>query len=148
MLIQMATTVAPTVPSASPDALPMELARALGDPLRWRIVELLSTEQLCVAHLAEELQTAQPLVSHHLKVLRQAGLIEPDRYRYWTYYRLRPAALVRLAATPGRGPAPPPGGPPRAPRPPGADPAASDPARPPGQGEPAMPDGQLDPTSR
>ncbi|HET7519413.1 MAG TPA: metalloregulator ArsR/SmtB family transcription factor, partial [Actinomycetes bacterium] len=79
----------------------MELARALGDPLRWRIVELLSTEQLCVAHLAEALQTAQPLVSHHLKVLREAGLIEPDRYRYWTYYRLRPAALVRLAATLG-----------------------------------------------
>ena len=60
----------------------MALARALGDPLRWRIIELLATEQLCVAHLAEELETAQPLVSHHLKVLRQAGLIEPDRYRY------------------------------------------------------------------
>jgi arsenate reductase len=79
----------------------MELARALGDPLRWRIVELLASEQLCVAHLAEELETAQPLVSHHLKVLREAGLIEPDRYRYWTYYRLRPGALVRLAATLG-----------------------------------------------
>jgi ArsR family transcriptional regulator, arsenate/arsenite/antimonite-responsive transcriptional repressor len=79
----------------------MELARALGDPLRWRIVELLATEQLCVAHLAEELQTAQPLVSHHLKVLRAAGLVETDRYRYWTYYRLQPGALVRLAATLG-----------------------------------------------
>ena len=79
----------------------MELARALGDPLRWRIVELLASEQLCVAHLAEELQTAQPLVSHHLKVLRAAGLVDTDRYRYWTYYRLRPAALVRLAATLG-----------------------------------------------
>jgi arsenate reductase len=101
MLIQMATTVAPAASLASPEALPMELARALGDPLRWRIVELLASEQLCVVHLAEELHTAQPLVSHHLKILRQAGLIEPDRYRYWTYYRLRPAALVRLAATLG-----------------------------------------------
>jgi biotin operon repressor len=90
ILIQMATTVVPTAPPASPEALPVDLARALGDPLRWRIVELLSTEQLCVAHLAEELGAAQPLVSHHLKVLREAGLIEPDRYRYWTYYRLRP----------------------------------------------------------
>jgi ArsR family transcriptional regulator, arsenate/arsenite/antimonite-responsive transcriptional repressor len=97
----MATTVAPAALPASPEARPMELARALGDPLRWRIVDLLATEQLCVAHLAEELQAAQPLVSHHLKVLRQAGLVEPDRYRYWTYYRLRPAALVRLAATLG-----------------------------------------------
>jgi ArsR family transcriptional regulator, arsenate/arsenite/antimonite-responsive transcriptional repressor len=51
----------------------MELARALGDPLRWRIVELLSTEQLCVAHLAEELGAAQPLVSHHLKVRARPG---------------------------------------------------------------------------
>jgi len=97
----MASTVAAPAPLAGVEALPAELARALGDPLRWRIVELLSTEQLCVAHLAEELQTGQPLVSHHLKVLRQAGLIEPDRYRYWTYYRLRPGALVRLAATLG-----------------------------------------------
>jgi arsenate reductase len=98
----MATTVAP--PTTRPlgfEALPVDLARALGDPLRWRIVELLACEQLCVAHLAEELGIAQPLVSHHLKVLRQAGLIEPDRYRYWTYYRLRPGALVRLAATLG-----------------------------------------------
>src|SRR5829696_9152080 len=102
MLIQMATTT--VLPPASPtgaEALPMELARALGDPLRWRIMELLATEQLCVAHLAEELDSAQPLVSHHLKVLREAGLVETDRYRYWTYFRLRPGALVRLAATLG-----------------------------------------------
>src|SRR5918999_2284922 len=97
----MPTTIAPTAPPASPEALPVELARALGDPLRWRIIELLASEQLCVAHLAEELDTAQPLVSHHLRVLREAGLVEPDRYRYWTYYRLRPGALVRLAATLG-----------------------------------------------
>jgi ArsR family transcriptional regulator, arsenate/arsenite/antimonite-responsive transcriptional repressor len=82
MLIQMSTTVAPTVPPTGPDTLPAGLARALGDPLRWRIVELLSTEQLCVAHLAEELATAQPLVSHHLKVLRQAGVVDTDRHRY------------------------------------------------------------------
>jgi protein-tyrosine-phosphatase/DNA-binding transcriptional ArsR family regulator len=98
----MATTVAPTAPPpARPGTLPVELARALGDPLRWRIIELLATEQLCVAHLAEELGVGQPLVSHHLKVLREAGLVEPDRYRYWTYYRLRPTALVHLAATLG-----------------------------------------------
>jgi protein-tyrosine-phosphatase/DNA-binding transcriptional ArsR family regulator len=90
----MATTVTPTTLPASPEGLPVELARALGDPLRWRIVELLASEQLCVAHLAEELAVGQPLVSHHLKLLRQAGLIEPDRYRYWTYYRLRPGALA------------------------------------------------------
>ena len=99
--MQMAVTTAPAVAPADPTAQPVELARALGDPLRWRIIELLASEQLCVAHLSEELETAQPLVSHHLKVLRAAGLVETDRYRYWTYYRLRPAALVRLAATLG-----------------------------------------------
>jgi arsenate reductase (thioredoxin) len=97
----MAVTTAPAVAPADPTAQPLELARALGDPLRWRIIELLASEQLCVAHLAEELAVGQPLVSHHLKVLREAGLIEPERYRYWTYYRLRPGALVRLAATLG-----------------------------------------------
>jgi hypothetical protein len=111
-------------------------------------VELLATEQLCVAHLAEELGTAQPLVSHHLKILREAGLIEPDRYRYWTYYRLRPGALVRLAATLGllarSSPSP------AACRRliPGPEHAPPAPTRPSRQGGPAMPDGQLDPTSR
>jgi arsenate reductase len=141
----MTATVTPEAPPAGPEALPVELARALGDPLRWRIVELLATEQLCVAHLAEELGAAQPLVSHHLKVLRQAGLIEPDRYRYWTYYRLRPGALVRLAATLGLVARSAPSGTacrrliPAAP---------STSARPSHQGGPAMPDGQLDATSR
>ena len=144
----MATTVTPAAPPASPEALPVELARALGDPLRWRIVELLASEQLCVAHLAEELETAQPLVSHHLKVLRQAGLIEPDRYRYWTYYRLRPGALVRLAATLGLIARSAPGGTACRRLIPGTDPAPPASARPPQQGGPVMPDGQLDPTSR
>ena len=75
----------------------LEVARALADPLRWRIVELLAGEQLCVAHLTEELGVGQPLVSHHLKALRIAGLVSTDRYRYWTYYRLHPDALRLLA---------------------------------------------------
>jgi arsenate reductase (thioredoxin) len=147
----MATTVASPTSPVSPEVLPVELARALGDPLRWRIVELLATEQLCVAHLAEELDAPQPLVSHHLKVLRQAGLIEPDRYRYWTYYRLRPGALVRLAATLGLVARSAPSGTACRRLIAGTDPAPSTPARPPhkgGQGGPAMPDGQLDPISR
>jgi ArsR family transcriptional regulator len=72
--------------------------RGLADPLRARIVELLASEQLCVCHLTEELDVAQPLVSHHLKVLREAGLVESERWRYWTYYRLRVHALLELAS--------------------------------------------------
>jgi arsenate reductase len=149
MLIQMATTVAPVASPASPETVPVELARALGDPLRWRIVELLATEQLCVAHLAEELAAGQPLVSHHLKVLREAGLIESDRYRYWTYYRLHPGALVRLAATLGLLARSAPSGTACRRLVPGTDPAPSTLARPPArQGGHVMPDGQLDPLSR
>jgi arsenate reductase (thioredoxin) len=94
----MVTTVLPDTQAPAPA---LEVTRALADPLRWRIIELLASEQLCVAHLTQELDAAQPLVSHHLKVLKEAGLVETDRYRYWTYYRLRPDALVRLAATLG-----------------------------------------------
>jgi arsenate reductase (thioredoxin) len=94
---------APTAPAELPTALDAALgvatARALADPLRLRIVDLLATEQLCVNHLAAELGIPQPLVSHHLKVLRQAGLVATDRYRYWTYYRLRPEALLELASS-------------------------------------------------
>jgi arsenate reductase len=89
-------TLPPATPTGSP-AVALELARALGEPLRWRIVELLAGEQLCVSHLAEELGVAQPLVSHHVKALRAAGLVQAERYRYWTYYRLHPGALRTLA---------------------------------------------------
>ncbi len=49
-----------------------------------------------MCHLVEELAVAQPLVSHHLRILRDAGLVDTDRYHYWTYYRLRPEALASL----------------------------------------------------
>ena len=74
------------------------LLKVLAEPLRWRIIELLAGEELCVCHLVEELGVAQPLVSHHLRVLRDAELVETSRYRYWTYYRLRAAALAELGA--------------------------------------------------
>jgi ArsR family transcriptional regulator len=70
--------------------------KALAEPMRWRIVQLLATEELCVCHLVDELGAPQPLVSHHLKVLREAGLVESERFRYWTYYRLRRAPLADI----------------------------------------------------
>lgn len=74
------------------------LLRVVAEPVRWRILQLLADEELCVCHLVEELDIAQPLVSHHLRVLRDADLVETSRHRYWTYYRLRPEALAPLAA--------------------------------------------------
>lgn len=71
-----------------------EVLRAAGEPVRWRILELLADEELCVCHLVEGLGLAQPLVSHHLKALRNAGLVETERFKQWTYYRLVPERLA------------------------------------------------------
>jgi len=78
------------------------LLKALAEPLRWRIVELLGGEDLCVCHLVEELDVPQPLVSHHLRVLRDLGMVSSERFRYWTYYRLERAALAPLATRLGQ----------------------------------------------
>ena len=72
------------------------MLKALAEPARWRIVERLSDEELCVCHLVDELGLTQPLVSHHLKVLREAGIVESDRFKQWIYYRVRPQALADL----------------------------------------------------
>jgi ArsR family transcriptional regulator len=71
--------------------------KALAEPARWRIVQLLALEELCVCHLVEALEVPQSLVSHHLRVLREAGLVDTSKYRYWTYYRLVPDALAPVA---------------------------------------------------
>ena len=73
------------------------LLRALADPLRARIVELLAGEQLCTCHLVELTGARQTNLSNHLRVLREAGLVEPQPAGRYTYYRLRPEALTSLA---------------------------------------------------
>ncbi len=80
-----------------PNAVLHAALPALAEPLRWRIVQLLAGEELCVCHLVDELGVSQPLVSHHLKVLRDAGLVTSERWSYWSYYRLVPDALHALA---------------------------------------------------
>ncbi len=79
-------------------AIEPALLKVLAEPLRWRIVELLALEELCVCHLTEELEVAQPLVSHHLKILRDADLVTSERWRYWTYYRLNADPLSQLVS--------------------------------------------------
>ncbi len=71
--------------------------RALADPLRTRIVELLAREQLCTCHLAELTGARQTNLSNHLRVLREAGLVETEPAGRYTYYRLRPEALTAIA---------------------------------------------------
>ena len=82
-------------PSATPSVTPL---KALADPVRARICELLGSEELCPCHLVEELSISQPLLSHHLRVLRESGIVETRRQSYWTYYRLSPDALEKVAS--------------------------------------------------
>jgi ArsR family transcriptional regulator len=72
--------------------------RALADPLRLRIVELLSTEQLCTCHLVDDLGATQTNVSNHLRVLREVGLVTSEQAGRYTYHRLVPERLDELAA--------------------------------------------------
>jgi ArsR family transcriptional regulator len=75
--------------------------KALGDPVRLRLVSLIGAHQggeVCVCELTTAFDLTQPTISHHLKVLREAGLIDGERRGTWVYYWLVPAALERMAA--------------------------------------------------
>lgn len=78
-------------------AEPGSLLKLLGEPLRWEIVRRLAVEDLCTCHLVAELDAAQPLISHHLRVLRQAGAIRAERAGAFTYYVLDRPVLADLA---------------------------------------------------
>ncbi|MEU0603216.1 metalloregulator ArsR/SmtB family transcription factor [Streptomyces sp. NPDC006393] len=74
-----------------------DLIRVLADPLRLRIVTLLARETLCTTHLVEETGAKQTNLSNHLKVLREAGVVETEPCGRWTYYKLRPDVIETLA---------------------------------------------------
>ncbi|UED87566.1 ArsR/SmtB family transcription factor [Streptomyces profundus] len=74
-----------------------DLIRALADPLRLRIVTLLAHETLCTTHLVEETGAKQTNLSNHLRVLREAGVVETEPCGRFTYYKLRPEVLETLA---------------------------------------------------
>ncbi|WP_285570437.1 metalloregulator ArsR/SmtB family transcription factor [Streptomyces sp. RTGN2] len=74
-----------------------ELIRVLGDPLRLKIVTLLARETLCTTHLVEETGAKQTNLSNHLRVLREAGVVETEPCGRFTYYRLRPDVITQLA---------------------------------------------------
>ncbi|HEY2353457.1 MAG TPA: metalloregulator ArsR/SmtB family transcription factor [Gaiellaceae bacterium] len=76
--------------------------RALSDPTRVAIVSrLASTDECCVCDLNAAFDLSQPTISHHLKVLRDAGLVESSRRGTWAYYRLVPDAVRELRDTLG-----------------------------------------------
>ncbi|MEU0665316.1 metalloregulator ArsR/SmtB family transcription factor [Streptomyces lavendulocolor] len=86
--------------SADAPTVGLPLAEAtvklFGDPLRARIVQLLAAEQMCTCHLMEETGARQSTISHHLRILREAGFVAAEAHGRFTYYRLRPEVFCTL----------------------------------------------------
>lgn len=94
---------APLSGPALSEAEAAELAKvfkALSDPVRLRLLNLIASVEggeACVCDLTGPFDLTAPTISHHLKVLRQAGLIEGERRGTWVYYRVVPGRLTRLS---------------------------------------------------
>ncbi len=75
-------------------------AKALGDPVRLQLVDVLRKHagKVCVCELVPLFDLSQPTVSHHLKVLREAGIIGSERQGLWAYYFVIPEALQELSS--------------------------------------------------
>jgi ArsR family transcriptional regulator, arsenate/arsenite/antimonite-responsive transcriptional repressor len=75
-------------------------AKALGDPIRLQLVDVLrkNAGKVCVCELTPLFEVSQPTVSHHLKVLREAGLVDSERRGLWAYYYVPTDALAELGA--------------------------------------------------
>jgi len=75
------------------------IAKALGDPIRLQLVDVLRNHagRVCVCELVPLFDLSQPTVSHHLRVLREAGLVASERQGLWAYYYVLPDALEELS---------------------------------------------------
>jgi ArsR family transcriptional regulator, arsenate/arsenite/antimonite-responsive transcriptional repressor len=73
--------------------------KALGDPVRLRLMSMIAStgSEACVCDLSGDFDLSQPTISHHLKVLREAGLVASERRGTWVYYRVHPEALRQLS---------------------------------------------------
>src|SRR5215213_156852 len=76
------------------------VAKALGDPIRMQLVDVLHKHagQVCVCELVPLFDLSQPTVSHHLKVLREAGIVASKRRGLWAFYYVNPESLEELSA--------------------------------------------------
>ncbi|MEV0633254.1 ArsR/SmtB family transcription factor [Nonomuraea wenchangensis] len=85
--------------------------KALGDPVRLRILSIVASRaggEVCVCDITDAFELSQPTISHHLKVLKEVGLLTSERRASWVYYRLVPETLGELSALltlPASGPA-------------------------------------------
>jgi ArsR family transcriptional regulator len=89
-------------PLSEPEAVALaSTLKALADPARLRLVSLIAAqpgEEACVCNLTGPLGLGQPTVSHHLKLLQEAGILEREQRGRWAYYSIRPGAMERVAS--------------------------------------------------
>jgi ArsR family transcriptional regulator, arsenate/arsenite/antimonite-responsive transcriptional repressor len=103
-VLQPPACCAPMVrrPLTEQDAKPLAgVFKALSDPVRLRLLSLIASfegGEACVCDLTGPFDVSQPTISHHLRVLREAGLIDCERRGTWVYYWVLPDALARLGA--------------------------------------------------
>ena len=75
------------------------LLKALADPVRLRLLSLVASHEggeACICELNDAFELSQPTISHHMKVLHEAGLVDRDKRGVWVYYKIRPQALASL----------------------------------------------------
>jgi ArsR family transcriptional regulator, arsenate/arsenite/antimonite-responsive transcriptional repressor len=75
------------------------LLKALADPVRLRLLSLVASREsgeACICELNDAFELSQPTISHHMKVLHEARLVDRDKRGVWVYYRIRPQALASL----------------------------------------------------
>ena len=100
---QRSACCSPLVREPLGEADALDLARvfkALSDPVRLRLFSLIASfegGQACVCDLTGEFDVSQPTISHHLRVLREAGLVDCERRGTWVHYWVLPGALARLS---------------------------------------------------
>lgn len=89
-------------PLGEADAVDLaRMFKALADPVRLRLLSLIASHEggeACVCDLTGPFDVSQPTISHHLKVLREAGLVGSERRGTWVYYWVLPGALARLSS--------------------------------------------------
>ncbi|MFY9264653.1 MAG: metalloregulator ArsR/SmtB family transcription factor [Solirubrobacterales bacterium] len=91
--------VLPSIGPARADEL-AGVARALGDPIRLQIVDVLRAHagEVCVCELVPLFDVSQPTLSHHLRKLREAGIVDSEKRGLWSYYYVKPGKLEALDA--------------------------------------------------
>src|SRR5215207_8737564 len=92
-----------TTPSVEREEI-VGLFKALADPTRYEIFRLIASQSdaICVCHITDRFNVSQPTISHHLKILREAGLLTVSRLGTWAYYAVDARGVERLQGALGQ----------------------------------------------